>query len=106
MGDFYQIKVLFWKRSVEFRKQPLESLGGVVASLILIAELYYFSSSSAVEGQGTSGNFEVLIFPIICTSMAQKAAGYIIQEKSNLLIESMRMMNLQLFSYWISSFAL
>lgn len=101
MATIAQTKLLLWKRYIEFKKTPSEFSGGVVASVLLLCEIYLLY---AMPPQRPPGTLEVFLFPVIITSYAQKVGSLAMAEKAGQLIEAMKLAGLRLPAYWLSYF--
>jgi hypothetical protein len=96
-----QIEILLWKRYVEVKGKPWDFFGSILATLLLLLEIYLLY---IITPSRQPGSLEVILFPVIITSYSQKLLSQIIGDKVLLLIESMRIAGLSLPSYFISYF--
>ena len=96
-----QIELLLWKRYEEIKSKPTEFFGNLLASILLLFEIYLLY---IVTPNRQPGSLEVILFPVIVTSFSQKLLSQLVNDKALLLIEAMRIAGLNLQYYFISYF--
>ena len=98
---FFQIKLLLWKRYLESTKSKWELLKVIIpcALFFLLLILFYNSFDLFVKGA-----LERFLVPMAFWIYIQRIVVQIMFEKSSRLQESMRMMGLSDFAYWVSYF--
>lgn len=96
-----QIQILVWKRYLEIKQKPFDYFGNIIASVLLLFEIYLLY---CITPSRDPGSLEILLFPLIITSFSQKVLSIIMSDKVTLIIESMRVVGMQISNYYISYF--
>jgi hypothetical protein len=99
---FFQIKLLLWKRYAEQTKSKWDLIK-VIAPAILIFVLLILLYAVITNTFSPDG-LEPFFVPFAFWIFMQRLLVHIMYEKSSRLQESMRMMGLSDFAYWVSYF--
>jgi hypothetical protein len=97
----FQIKLLLWKRYLESTKNKWDLVKTVVPAVLFFVLLILLYSVMDIVAAGA---LEPFLVPLAFWIFVQRLVVQIMFEKSSRLQESMRMMGLSDFAYWVSYF--